>query len=47
MTDMTLQGYGIEPKNLLKHELIGLKTEVEESSNSNMKGLCGLVLLVR
>ncbi|MEA3487846.1 MAG: ribonuclease P protein subunit [Euryarchaeota archaeon] len=44
MTDMTLQGYGIEPKNLLKHELIGLKTEVEESSNSNMKGLCGLVV---
>ncbi len=43
-SDTSLPGYGIEPKNLLQHELIGLKAEVEESSNSNMKALCGIVV---
>jgi len=28
----------------LQHELIGLRAEVEESSNSDVKGLCGTVI---
>ncbi|MFZ2070032.1 MAG: ribonuclease P protein subunit [Halobacteriota archaeon] len=43
-SDRTLQDCSIEPGNLLQHELIGLKAEVEESSNSSMKGLCGIVV---
>jgi len=34
----------ITPGNLLQHELMGLKTEVEESSNSNVSGICGTVV---
>ncbi len=34
----------ITPSNILQHELIGLRTEVEDSSNSDVKGLCGIVV---
>ena len=34
----------ITPDNLLQHELIGLRTEVEDSSNSDVRGLCGIVV---
>ena len=34
----------ITPDNLLQHELIGLRTEVEDSSNRNMRGLCGTIV---
>ncbi|MCW3128912.1 MAG: ribonuclease P protein component 1 [Methanophagales archaeon] len=34
----------INPGNILLHELIGLKAEVEESRNSSTRGLCGFVV---
>ncbi|MCW3138817.1 MAG: ribonuclease P protein component 1 [Methanophagales archaeon] len=34
----------ITPSNILLHELIGLRAEVEESSNSSEKGICGSVV---
>ncbi len=34
----------ISPKNLKKHELIGLKARVEESSNRDQVGLSGEVI---
>jgi ribonuclease P protein subunit POP4 len=34
----------INPHNILQHELIGLKAEVEESTNKNLMGLCGTVV---
>lgn len=37
-------GRGAEPHNILRHELMGLRTEVEDSSNSDVKGLCGIVV---
>ncbi|MBA7516327.1 hypothetical protein ES705_08375 [subsurface metagenome] len=39
-----LRGRGAEPHNILRHELMGLRTEVEDSSNSDVKGLCGIVV---
>jgi len=35
---------GIKPENLLKHELIGLKIEVLESSDKSQIGLSGQVV---
>jgi ribonuclease P protein subunit POP4 len=35
---------GIKPENLLKHELIGLKIEVLESSDKSQIGLSGQVI---
>jgi ribonuclease P protein subunit POP4 len=34
----------ITPSNLLQHELIGLKINVDESSNSSVRGLGGTVI---
>ncbi|HUV80064.1 MAG TPA: ribonuclease P protein component 1 [Candidatus Bathyarchaeia archaeon] len=34
----------ITPSNLLQHELIGLKINVDESSNSSLRGLGGTVI---
>jgi len=34
----------IKPRNLIRHELIGLKVEVEKSSNRYQVGLKGLVV---
>lgn len=34
----------ITPSNLLQHELIGLKINVDESSNSTVRGLAGTVV---
>ncbi len=34
----------ISPHNLLQHELIGLRTEVEKSSNSDVRRLSGTVV---
>ncbi len=34
----------INQHNILQHELIGLKTEIEASRNSSMMGLCGRVV---
>ncbi|MHC1624238.1 MAG: ribonuclease P protein component 1 [Candidatus Methanospirareceae archaeon] len=34
----------IKPSNLLQHELIGLKINVDESSNSTVRGLAGTVI---
>jgi ribonuclease P protein subunit POP4 len=34
----------IRPSNLLQHELIGLKINVDESSNSTVRGLAGTVI---
>ena len=34
----------ITPSNLLQHELIGLKINVDESSNSSVRGLGGTVV---
>ena len=34
----------ITPRNLIKHELIGLKVEVEKSSNKSQIGIKGVVV---
>ena len=34
----------ITPHNLLQHELIGLRTEVEDGGNRNVRGLCGTIV---
>jgi len=34
----------ISQHNLLQHEIIGLRTKVENSSNSDMRGLSGTVV---
>ncbi|MCK4475217.1 MAG: ribonuclease P protein component 1 [Methanophagales archaeon] len=34
----------INPQNILQHELVGLRTEVKDSGNRNVKGLCGTVV---
>ncbi|MBN1762292.1 MAG: ribonuclease P protein subunit [Methanomicrobia archaeon] len=34
----------LTPSNLLRHELIGLRLNVEESSNSTVRGLHGTVI---
>ncbi|MDI6811905.1 MAG: ribonuclease P protein subunit, partial [archaeon] len=34
----------INPHNLLQHELIGLRINVEESSNSTLRGFGGTVI---
>jgi len=39
-----LQGRGTAPRNLVRHELIGLKIKVDESSNSMIRGLEGRVV---
>ena len=39
-----LRGRGAEPHNLLQHELIGLRINVEESSNSTLRGFGGTVI---
>lgn len=36
--------YEINEKNALMHELIGLKMEVIESTNKNLKGLSGKII---
>jgi len=39
-----LRGRGTDPRNLVRHELIGLKIKVDESSNSMVRGLEGRVV---
>jgi len=34
----------INPQNILQHELIGLRTEVEDSTNREVEGLSGTVV---
>ncbi len=34
----------ITPKNLIKHELIGLEAEIEESKNKSLVGLKGKIV---
>ena len=34
----------ITPKNLIKHELIGLRTAVTESSNPAYRGISGMIV---